>query len=65
MIRKGRLATRDTRRERREGKTARGVGEKQESTQSVTQIYIYIKTEPDKERSGTRRSCINRRSSLG
>lgn len=42
MIRKGRLATRDTRRERREGKTARGVGEKQESTQSVTQIYIYI-----------------------
>lgn len=43
MIRKGRLATRDTRRERRGRKTARREGEKQESTQSVTQIYLYIK----------------------
>lgn len=51
MIRKGRLATRDTRRERRGGKTARGVGEKQESTQSVTQIYIYKKTKQNRTRS--------------
>lgn len=51
-------------------KTARGEGEKQESTQSVTDIYIKKpnqkkKPEQDKERSGTRTSCINGRSSSG
>lgn len=33
-------------------KTARGEGEKQESTQSVTQIYIYIKNQTKKNRTG-------------